>query len=660
MPSAQGQILFWLSEKPTSPSLETWLRKVKKTSCRKTYAEALNERLWNFSNSCSKVTCLESKNHPSIIKLARTKKMNTPEHREQVLNQALKYLEHGFSVIPVGRDKKPLIQSWAEFQYRRPTKDEVHQWWFELEPVGVAIITGKVSNLVVLDAEKGADVRTLAIPQTPTVATGGGGKHYYFKHPGRDIQNATRFMPLMDIRGDGGYVLAPPSLHVSGNNYEWITGLDTTLAEMPEWMDTKLQKTTKIQKKPLQTIGEWEAITHGVEEGRRHDAAVRIVGKLLAHIPRRDRDSVVLPLLEAWNERNTPPLPNDELWNIYDDIRERHEKGEAVSDVSSKERKLLSVADLLAYKPTTYPFLIDPLVPHRGISALSGHPGVGKSWVMLEIAKSIASGKPLFRKYPTLKGNVLVVDEESGLDEMWKRAKMLDYKEELPIFFHIVCGFKLDNEADLARLIGTVRKHDISLVIFDPYIAMHNKPENSAEDTAKVMEAMQKFNEAGAAVLFVHHLRKDSIMKFGYAQALRGSSALLGRLDSLIVVKKITSDDVSDEIQVLHEKARRGKREPMFQISLTEENGKMLFTDPIEIEPTKRKIEQAMDAIAGMFEEDTELTRKDILAFVKKETGVGEKNASDGLRQMVRDKLLVEIQRGKEKHYKLAIKEPGQ
>ena len=246
------------------------------------------------------------------------------------------------------------------------------------------------------------------------------------------------------------------------------------------------------------------------------------------------------------------------------------------------------------------------------------------------------------------------------MDEMSKRGRMLEYSNEMQIFFHITCGFKLDNEGDMARLVATIKKNDISLVIFDPYVAMHDKPENSAEDTAKVMAAMQQFNEAGAAVLFIHHLRKDSIMKFGFAQSLRGSSAILGRLDSLIVVRKITSDPVSDEIEVIHEKARRGKKVPTFQLSLSEENGVMRFHDYLEVAPAKRKIEEAEDYIAGLFEPETELTRKDILAAVKKETGVGEKNASDAVRKLVKEEVLAEIQRGKEKHYRLAFKEQGQ
>jgi hypothetical protein len=189
---------------------------------------------------------------------------------------------------------------------------------------------------------------------------------------------------------------------------------------------------------------------------------------------------------------------------------------------------------------------------------------------------------------------------------------------------------------------------------------MHSKSENSAEETAEVMSALQKFNDVGAAVLFIHHQRKDSIVKFGYAQSLRGSSALLGRLDSLIVVKKISSDDVSDEVQILHEKSRRGKKVPAFQFSLMEENEKMVVTNITEMKPEKLKIEQAKETIVGLFDVDTELTRKDIITSVKKEAGIGEKNIAEGIRELAKEKLLVEIQVGKEKHYKLTIKEQGQ
>jgi hypothetical protein len=586
--------------------------------------------------------------------------MNTAEHRNEVLEQAIEYLNRGFSVIPTGRDKKPLLSSWAEYQTRKPTEEEVRDWWFKYEPAGVAIITGKISGIVALDVEKGGDTTQLNIPLTPTVKTGGDGRHYYFKYPGQLTQNSVRFKELMDIRGDGGYIITAPSLHKSGNKYEWIHDLNTPLADMPEWMKTKVENSNNNTETKVKIKSVWDDIMYGVSEGERHNSALRIVGKLLAHIPAKDHDSIVLPLLEAWNQRNTPPLPDKELWRVYDDIYEKHSKGEVIEKPAQYERKLLSVTDVLNYVPTTQPFLIDQLLPHRGITALSGHPNAGKSWVMLKIAESVANGTPLFGKYPSIKGNVLIVDEEGGIDEMWKRVRMLSFSKDLNIFFSILSCYKLDNEKDLSQLLSIVKEKDISLVIFDPYVSMHSKSENSAEETAEVMSALQKFNDVGAAVLFIHHQRKDSIVKFGYAQSLRGSSALLGRLDSLIVVKKISSDDVSDEVQILHEKSRRGKKVPAFQFSLMEENEKMVVTNITEMKPEKLKIEQAKETIVGLFDVDTELTRKDIITSVKKEAGIGEKNIAEGIRELAKEKLLVEIQVGKEKHYKLTIKEQGQ
>ena len=587
--------------------------------------------------------------------------MNDLNHSAEVYKQALEYLRRGFSVIPVGKDKKPMFV-WEKYQNQKPTEEELAGWFFDMKPAGIAILTGQLSNLVVLDVEVDGDISGLEIPVTPTVKTGGGGQHFYFKHPGREVKNKVRVRGRkIDIRGDGGYIIAPPSLHASGNKYEWLVDLSTPLAEMPEWMNTQLPKPkdTPVPQNLTQSKG-WDEITYGVEEGRRHDSATRIAGKLLAHIPPKDRESVALPLLEAWNKGNTPPLGDEELHKVYDDIRDRQEKGEVKNPVKTGRRKLLSVLDILSYEPETYPFLIDPLLPHRGITALSGHPGAGKSWVMMEMARSIAGGTPLFGKFPTIQGNVLIVDEEGGMDEMHKRVKMLSYSEDLPIFFHVLCSFKLDNENDLDHLLSIVKAKEISLIIFDPYVSMHNKSENSAEETAKVMESLQRFNEIGVAVLFIHHLRKDSIASFGYAQALRGSSALLGRLDSLIVVKKISSDDVSDELQILHEKARRGKKIKMFQFSLIEKEGKMVIENLLDVEPAKRKIEQAKETTLAIFGTDAEIARKDIIALVKKETGIGEKNIAECIRDLTKEKLLVEFQQGKEKHYRLASKEQGQ
>lgn len=145
------------------------------------------------------------------------------------LAYALHYLELGWSVIPVACEtKKPLI-AWKEYQARRATVDEVVAWWRQWPAANIGVVTGAVSGLIVLDIDGEAGEASLArcgpLPLTPMVRTGKG-RHIYFAHPGAVIRNFARKLPGLDLRGDGGYVVAPPSLHASGARYTWEVAPD--------------------------------------------------------------------------------------------------------------------------------------------------------------------------------------------------------------------------------------------------------------------------------------------------------------------------------------------------------------------------------------------------------------------------------------------------
>jgi hypothetical protein len=111
-------------------------------------------------------------------------------------------------------------------------ESQVRRWWQHWPRANVGIRTGAASGLVVVDvdpAHGGTDcLESLVVAHgrffdnTRTVRTGGGGWHFYFRHPGHLVRNDTgrRLGPGIDVRGDGGYVLAPPSLHSSGNRYD--------------------------------------------------------------------------------------------------------------------------------------------------------------------------------------------------------------------------------------------------------------------------------------------------------------------------------------------------------------------------------------------------------------------------------------------------------
>ncbi|HVM06928.1 MAG TPA: bifunctional DNA primase/polymerase [Acidimicrobiales bacterium] len=107
--------------------------------------------------------------------------------------------------------------------------DQIRRWWTRWPQGNIGIRTGMASNLVVLDIDirhRGhhalADLadRDPAVLDTRVIRTGGGGWHLYFTHPDHPVRNSASLLgPGVDVRGDGGYIVAPPSSHASGRTY---------------------------------------------------------------------------------------------------------------------------------------------------------------------------------------------------------------------------------------------------------------------------------------------------------------------------------------------------------------------------------------------------------------------------------------------------------
>lgn len=163
------------------------------------------------------------------------------------LDIALGYLRRGWSVIPLNaKDKKPAIP-WQAFSSKHPSADLVTAW-FKGNVRNIGIPTGAVSGIIVLDidkAKKEGDVDGFAslavleadrgaLPETLTATTGSGGRHYVFKHPGGTLANFSKKKIGIDLRGDGGYIMAAPSVHPSGGVYAWDNELEP--ADCPAWL----------------------------------------------------------------------------------------------------------------------------------------------------------------------------------------------------------------------------------------------------------------------------------------------------------------------------------------------------------------------------------------------------------------------------------------
>ena len=141
-------------------------------------------------------------------------------------------VDSGFSLIPVGLDKRPRISTWKPYQERLPTREELTRWWSEGPPAW-AVVTGRISGIVILDFDGDAGLETLRrLNLSPHVRTGSGGAHLYLRHPGWKVptlngkskQELGRRFPGVDIRGDLGYAV------LAGQNqcgwYEWVRPME--------------------------------------------------------------------------------------------------------------------------------------------------------------------------------------------------------------------------------------------------------------------------------------------------------------------------------------------------------------------------------------------------------------------------------------------------
>lgn len=288
------------------------------------------------------------------------------------LQQALHYLkDKKWSVIPIGKDKRPLI-IWKKYQSERASEQELTDWFKKYPNMNIGVVTGKVSDLIVVDIDPrhGGSEELFKDIKTLKSKTGGGGWHYFFKYE-EGIQNNANIKPGIDTRGEGGYAAIPPSTHPSGKDYEWLVDLSYVIAPLPnffkEWLSDAKPNSKAFGKKILE----------GVVEGSRNDSAASVAGKLLAHFPVKEWKISVWPLLQAWNAKNNPPLLEDELQKVFKSVA----KKELIKKRSKGETQT---------PPPIDPAIFDPVTLYEAINAVEAILPGKRDLLLLALASSLS------------------------------------------------------------------------------------------------------------------------------------------------------------------------------------------------------------------------------------------------------------------------------
>jgi len=226
------------------------------------------------------------------------------------LDAALFYNSIGWSVIPIRvKDKKPALK-WEKYQKVRAGEEQIRAWWKKWPQANVGIVTGAISGIIVLDVDGSEGRKSLEgkdLPPTTCAVTGSGGAHYIFKHPGSEVRNFAKRLPGLDLRGDGGYIVAPPSIHPSGGIYEW--GLPPEMEQprwAPAWLKDLLGVKTSSGEGPRVDPGK---VLSGIPEGSRDTEIFKYASSLRARgMKKEEAEILVLQAAAAC----TPPFPREE------------------------------------------------------------------------------------------------------------------------------------------------------------------------------------------------------------------------------------------------------------------------------------------------------------------------------------------------------------
>jgi len=269
----------------------------------------------------------------------------------------------------------------------------IERWWSQWPVANIGVLTGTGSVILVLDIDPrhgGDDALATMIakhgelPETVTAETGGGGTHYFFRHPGRSVPSRTGIVRGIDCKADGGYVVAAPSIHASGTPYLWAHGLgpdDVPLTHPPDWLLTLiLPDVRRNGERPRKS----QSVGGVIADGSRNETLTSLAGTMRR---REMTPEEIDAALQAVNtNRCCPPLPADEVANIARSVG-RYEPAEPEHHGCGPV--VIRMEDI---EPCELEWLWPNRIPAGRITLLVGRPGEGKSVLTCDIAARISVG----------------------------------------------------------------------------------------------------------------------------------------------------------------------------------------------------------------------------------------------------------------------------
>ncbi len=409
-------------------------------------------------------------------------------------------------------------------------------------------------------------------PETRYVETGGGGRHLYFAYGPGCGGNRTNIRPGIDVRGEGGFVIAPPSIHLSGYPYTWVNR-----EILPDPAPTWIVELAAGNPQKLDAIGEDDQVVEGSRNSYLHQLGAKfrrengfsefqLVGLLMAHNykqcnPPLDLDEVQRIAGNCAKYDYTPPVDLSE-WAKANEPPPIPEGGDLA----------VSLYDLILNPPDPPEPLVNGVMSVGTGVLMAGQPNVGKSWFVMDMALAIVSGQPWLGYYETTAGGVLMIDEEGTEYGQYERFQMLlDGRGHLsavglPLHLSIGTGLRLDNDVGITRIRRMLERYKPRLVVIDSLVRMHNGEENNSGQMAKFFETTKGLMKLyDTTFLFTHHVRKPSLDSLDPGDLIRGTTEIRAWPDTIFV---LAPGDDNQEVVVHHVKSRYSRRADPFKVRM--------------------------------------------------------------------------------------------
>lgn len=454
------------------------------------------------------------------------------------------------------RGKHPAVKWKSE----ATTDDDQIVAWFAGNSRNIGIACGP-SGLLVIDEDTVGDFERYAksvgqeLPTTFTVSTGKG-YHYYFRAPSVRLGNAEGQLRSygINVRGDGGYVVGPESVHENGKRYKILD--DVIIGDCPEWLIVALSGRSNDATagvgfaNPPQSA--WP-IDQGIPYGNRHNSLISYAGRL-RHMGLSFDEARVL-YRHRWEACEQPPnAPHSHPWEYalagLEDVYRRYPAGgdmAAMADDSADWWTELAAkyVPLDWYRvwsetPDEVEWLVEPLIERGQSVAIFSPPKVGKSLLILEVAAALASGRGVLDNPARPPMRVLYVDLENTNRDIRDRLIDLDYAPD-DLVNLIYLSFPdlpaLDSERGGRHLLAAAIDNKAELVIIDTLSRVISGKENDADTFHSFYRhAIVPLKGMGISVIRLDHAGKD------ITQGQRGSSAKETDVDAVWLLAERTRD----------------------------------------------------------------------------------------------------------------------